>query len=353
MAPELGKQTSAGTLDLLMKMQKRNDPDAARAGAGRAGGAHRRRGRAVYQPLAATVKKDPYASPETRRIVYASADVKELVPLMKDPDARSSGVQGAPARAAPRRGDGLAGRLVRSPAARDLDRRASAPGWPIRPRTPPASSAAVADPADDDARAGRPSSRCSIRSTLGCSSARRRPHAQRPATLDDLPDESVRSRRRARVRLDLDAGRLADGPGRSAGRTRAASLADLRHDLPDLHDADVVGSPFAIVGYDVHRDFGGDPALARLRERLQPPRAPPAGRLHPQPRRARSPLASTRIRSSSSKETRTISVASRRTTSRCRRRRGGGSSRTAAIRTSRAGTTRFSSTTGTRASARR
>ena len=42
-------------------------------------------GRAAYQPLAAAVKKDPYASPEARRIVYANADVKELVPLMKDP----------------------------------------------------------------------------------------------------------------------------------------------------------------------------------------------------------------------------------------------------------------------------
>lgn len=85
MAPELGKQSTAGSLDLLAKMQKRNNPElrvpvlaalAARTDAA---------GRALYQPAAAIVKKDPYASPEARRIVYATADVNELVPLMKDP----------------------------------------------------------------------------------------------------------------------------------------------------------------------------------------------------------------------------------------------------------------------------
>ena len=54
----------------------------------------------------------------------------------------------------------------------------------------------------------------------------------------------------------------------SEGARAPASRADLQRDLPDLRDADIVGSPFAIVGYDVHRDFGGDPALARLRERM-------------------------------------------------------------------------------------
>jgi hypothetical protein len=42
-------------------------------------------GRALFQTAAATVKKDPYASAEARRIVYANADVKELQPLMTDP----------------------------------------------------------------------------------------------------------------------------------------------------------------------------------------------------------------------------------------------------------------------------
>lgn len=85
MAPELGKLSSAGSLDLLAKMAKRNNPElripvlaalAARQDAA---------GRALYQPAALLVKKDPYASAEARRIVYATADVNELVPLMKDP----------------------------------------------------------------------------------------------------------------------------------------------------------------------------------------------------------------------------------------------------------------------------
>ena len=38
--------------------------------------------------------------------------------------------------------------------------------------------------------------------------------------------------------------------------------------LPDLTDADICGSPFAVQGYDVNTDYGGDAALARLRERL-------------------------------------------------------------------------------------
>ena len=91
MAPELGKQTSAGTLDLLMKMQKRNDPTLRVPVLAALSERTDAAGRAVYQPLAAAVKKDPYASPEARRIVYASADVKDLLPLMRDP---ALGLQG-------------------------------------------------------------------------------------------------------------------------------------------------------------------------------------------------------------------------------------------------------------------
>jgi hypothetical protein len=39
--------------------------------------------------------------------------------------------------------------------------------------------------------------------------------------------------------------------------------------LPDLHDEDIVGSGFAIAGYTVHEQLGGDAALERLRERLR------------------------------------------------------------------------------------
>jgi TonB family protein len=91
MAPELGKQTSAGTLDLLLKIQKRNDPTVRVPVLAALSERTDAPARAIYQPLAAAVKKDPWASPESRRIVYAGADVKELLPLMKDP---ALGLQG-------------------------------------------------------------------------------------------------------------------------------------------------------------------------------------------------------------------------------------------------------------------
>jgi TonB family protein len=85
MAPELGKQTSAGTLDLLLKIQKRNDPSVRVPVLAALSERTDAAGRAAFAPLAATVKSDPYASAESRRIVYASADLKDLLPLMKDP----------------------------------------------------------------------------------------------------------------------------------------------------------------------------------------------------------------------------------------------------------------------------
>ena len=91
MAPELGKQTSAGTLDLLLKIQKRNDPTVRVPVLAALSERTDAAGRAAYQPLAVAVKSDPYASAESRRIVYASADLKDLLPLMKDP---TLGLQG-------------------------------------------------------------------------------------------------------------------------------------------------------------------------------------------------------------------------------------------------------------------
>jgi hypothetical protein len=38
--------------------------------------------------------------------------------------------------------------------------------------------------------------------------------------------------------------------------------------LPDVKEEDICGSPFAIVDYTANRDFGGDAALVRLRQRL-------------------------------------------------------------------------------------
>ncbi|HEY4392706.1 MAG TPA: TonB family protein [Polyangia bacterium] len=85
MAPELGKETSAGSLDLLAKLQKRPDPELRMPVLAALAERTDQAGRGLFQAAAASVKKDPYASAEARRIVYADADVKELEPLMNDP----------------------------------------------------------------------------------------------------------------------------------------------------------------------------------------------------------------------------------------------------------------------------
>ena len=58
------------------------------------------------------------------------------------------------------------------------------------------------------------------------------------------------------------------------GRTRrlarsAAWRKEFSETLTDLADDDIGGSGFAITGYTVHEDLGGDAALARLRDRLR------------------------------------------------------------------------------------
>lgn len=92
----------------------------------------------------------------------------------------------------------------------------------------------------------------------------------RPATLDDVPD----------AELDRLAGMGFDwvwllsvwqtGP---AGRRVSCANQDWRKEfqetLSDLCDDDICGSGFAVTGYTVHRQLGGDAALARLRERLR------------------------------------------------------------------------------------
>jgi hypothetical protein len=92
----------------------------------------------------------------------------------------------------------------------------------------------------------------------------------RPVTLDDIPD------------IELD--RLAEtgfdwiwflsvwqtGPaGQAVSRGNAEWRKEFGETLPDLCDADIGGSGFAIAGYTVDRRMGGDDALARLRERLR------------------------------------------------------------------------------------
>ncbi|MBV9182131.1 MAG: alpha-amylase [Acidobacteria bacterium] len=91
----------------------------------------------------------------------------------------------------------------------------------------------------------------------------------RPAILDDIADQEL-------DRLAMDGfdwvwfvGVWQTG---AAGRKVSLENAEWRREfqelLPDFSDQDVCGSPFAIRSYTVHSDFGGNPALERLRARL-------------------------------------------------------------------------------------
>ena len=91
----------------------------------------------------------------------------------------------------------------------------------------------------------------------------------RPATLDDLPDAFLDGVATTGFEWVWFLGVWQTGPaGRNISRSSPKILEECRRVLPDLRDEDICGSPFAIVGYETHRDFGGDKALGRLRERL-------------------------------------------------------------------------------------
>jgi hypothetical protein len=92
----------------------------------------------------------------------------------------------------------------------------------------------------------------------------------RAATLDDIPDAELN--RLAELGVDWiwmlsvwQTGLAAQQVSRSNPEWRR----EFQETLPDLRDEDIPGSGFAITGYTVHADLGGDGALARLRERLR------------------------------------------------------------------------------------
>ncbi|MGH7388095.1 MAG: alpha-amylase family glycosyl hydrolase [Candidatus Rokuibacteriota bacterium] len=57
--------------------------------------------------------------------------------------------------------------------------------------------------------------------------------------------------------------------GQRVSRSNPEWRREFLETLPDLREEDIPGSGFAITGYTVHRDLGGNAALARLRERLR------------------------------------------------------------------------------------
>src|SRR6266481_1430625 len=92
----------------------------------------------------------------------------------------------------------------------------------------------------------------------------------RAATLDDIPDADLD--RLAQLGFDWvwflsvwQTGLAAQYVSRSNPEWRK----EFQETLPDLKEEDIPGSGFAITGYTVHANLGGDAALARLRERLK------------------------------------------------------------------------------------
>jgi hypothetical protein len=92
----------------------------------------------------------------------------------------------------------------------------------------------------------------------------------RPATLDDIPDGSLD--RLALMGFDwlwfLSVWRT--GPaGQRISRENEELRREFQGTLPDLEEADIEGSGFAITGYEVSPALGGEAALDRLRARLR------------------------------------------------------------------------------------
>jgi hypothetical protein len=91
----------------------------------------------------------------------------------------------------------------------------------------------------------------------------------RRATLDDVPDAALDRLAACRCDWIWPLGIWQTGAaGRASSRANAAWREEFKTALSDLTDDDVSGSPFAVIAYAADRDFGGNEALARFRQRL-------------------------------------------------------------------------------------
>ena len=92
----------------------------------------------------------------------------------------------------------------------------------------------------------------------------------RPATLDDIPDAALdRLTERGFDWVWLLSVWQTGLAGQQVSRRNPEWRKEFQDTLLDLQEDDIAGSGFAITGYTVHRQLGGDAALARLRERLR------------------------------------------------------------------------------------
>jgi glycosidase len=91
----------------------------------------------------------------------------------------------------------------------------------------------------------------------------------RSATLDDIPDAELD--RLHHMGFDwiwfLSVWRTGKS-SQKVSRENQQWRQEFKETLPDLRESDIAGSGFAITGYEVHPDLGGDAALVRLRQRL-------------------------------------------------------------------------------------
>jgi len=92
----------------------------------------------------------------------------------------------------------------------------------------------------------------------------------RPITLDDIPETDLDHF----VEMGFDwiwiLSVWQTGPeARQVSRGNPQWRKEFKETLPDLREEDIVGSGFAITGYTVHKNLGGDATLARLRDRLK------------------------------------------------------------------------------------
>jgi hypothetical protein len=91
----------------------------------------------------------------------------------------------------------------------------------------------------------------------------------RPAKLDDIPDAELDKLAEMGFDWVWFLSVWQTGPAAQAiSRANPKWRREFEETLPDLKDEDIAGSGFAIQNYTVHRDLGGDAALARLRKRL-------------------------------------------------------------------------------------